>query len=849
MAQRSYDHSNGPPRYRGRRPSERGGRGRRPRRFHERVGGSRTISDLETARSIPDESSEISAQMSALSLEGQQERRRRPKLNSELHEALTVFDKNRTNCYGTSGSKTTVISNFFKVDSVPNFKIFNYSVDFEPPCESKMVKSKILKAISRSNWSNSVFSFTGQSIHLPHQLDVLEYEDIAFRESKYKIKLQPTGETVPGTEPFLAILGLVLRGRLNQIGFRMIQKNLFDMSPETCKTIEGFQIYPGVKASILPRKEGHLMLCIDRINKIVNQNSVASALRYFDLNTEVGRKGAKDHLVSSSVMTSYNNRFYRVTDIDFDCDATSKFLTDDNHHINFIDYYRDRYHLEVHQPRLPLLMARIRGKDGEKKDIRLIPEFCQIAGLDKAPPAEKAKMMQIVSKETIPQFRMRYIGEVLHRLTSVDRSAHFPLSISKKPEHVEGRYLIEPQPGDPGGHCRFEWRDMGRKMLFRIRLLNRWLVLVPEQYRVDNFLSCLRSVMAALGTYGADPLIRTYRVRGENAIGSVQNVLQSTGAASAEMVVVLMSNQCKKNFYPILKNTLSFSYGVPSQFIKEKNFHECKMSIMGKIGVQISCKTGSEPWSICGGFGQRFSNTMIIGIDCTHNREKSFSAIVCSLNPTFTRCYSRCYIQPKGQELVTYLTVCIKEAIERYKKYNGNKYPKSIIVYRDGIGDGQLECIGNSECNQINNVWKLTNNSVGNNKELPTLTYIVVKKRINSRFFMMDNRNGSYANPNGGLVVDKIVTINEWRDFYLISQKVTQGSATPSHYNILTNKSGFTMDEIQILSFKLCHMYFNWAGAIRVPAMCQYAHKLAYMAGMCFPSEPNERIHELLYYL
>ena len=26
----------------------------------------------------------------------------------------------------------------------------------------------------------------------------------------------------------------------------------------------------------------------------------------------------------------------------------------------------------------------------------------------------------------------------------------------------------------------------------------------------------------------------------------------------------------------------------------------------------------------------------------------------------------------------------------------------------------------------------------------------------------------------------------------------------------------------------MTHMYFNWPGTVRVPAPCQYAHKLAY---------------------
>ena len=28
------------------------------------------------------------------------------------------------------------------------------------------------------------------------------------------------------------------------------------------------------------------------------------------------------------------------------------------------------------------------------------------------------------------------------------------------------------------------------------------------------------------------------------------------------------------------------------------------------------------------------------------------------------------------------------------------------------------------------------------------------------------------------------------------------------------------------LAYKLTHLYFNWPGTVRVPAPCQYAHKL-----------------------
>lgn len=36
---------------------------------------------------------------------------------------------------------------------------------------------------------------------------------------------------------------------------------------------------------------------------------------------------------------------------------------------------------------------------------------------------------------------------------------------------------------------------------------------------------------------------------------------------------------------------------------------------------------------------------------------------------------------------------------------------------------------------------------------------------------------------------------------------------------------------IMELSFRLCYIYYNWTGAIKVPAPTMLAHKLAYIAG------------------
>jgi hypothetical protein len=39
---------------------------------------------------------------------------------------------------------------------------------------------------------------------------------------------------------------------------------------------------------------------------------------------------------------------------------------------------------------------------------------------------------------------------------------------------------------------------------------------------------------------------------------------------------------------------------------------------------------------------------------------------------------------------------------------------------------------------------------------------------------------------------------------------VRQGSVTPTHYNVIYDSMGLKPDYYQRLTYKLCHLYFNW---------------------------------------
>lgn len=84
-----------------------------------------------------------------------------------------------------------------------------------------------------------------------------------------------------------------------------------------------------------------------------------------------------------------------------------------------------------------------------------------------------------------------------------------------------------------------------------------------------------------------------------------------------------------------------------------------------------------------------------------------------------------------------------------------------------------------------------------------------------------------------------------------MSQNVTQGTVAPTYYNVI--QDGFNKgraDVMQTMTYKLCHLYFNWSGTTRIPAVVQYAKKLAFLVGQSLHVIPKVTdINNQLYFL
>lgn len=256
-------------------------------------------------------------------------------------------------------------------------------------------------------------------------------------------------------------------------------------------------------------------------------------------------------------------------------------------------------------------------------------------------------------------------------------------------------------------------------------------------------------------------------------------------------------------------------------------------------------------------------NTMIIGADVFHNvgqRDKKRSVIgfCASLDPAFTKFYTQVHFQAKkGDEFMTTIPNLVKKAIQVYFAANKKTYPDNIIFYRDGVGESQNDIVREQELNQILNLLK---EFYG--EKAPPLAYFIVTKRINDRFFCEDEGRGGgrggrggQGGPKGGLtnppsgtiVNDKVVTKNF--DFFLIAQNVTQGTCTPTRYEAIYNGTAIPEDVFWAITYYQCFNYYNWSGAIRVPACAMYAHKAGFMVGQTLSENPDETLANSLYFL
>nr|XP_009930781.1 PREDICTED: piwi-like protein 1 isoform X1 [Opisthocomus hoazin] len=794
---------------------------------------------------------QISAGFQELSLAERGGRRRDfHDLGVNTRQAVEHVQESKT---GSSGVMIKLITNYFRLTSRPQWALYQYHVDYSPEMEARRLRSALL--LRHEELIGKTHAFDGSILLLPKKLE-RKVTDVFSRTRNgedVKITITLTNELPPTSPTCLQFYNIIFRRLLKMLNLQQIGRNYYNPSDPISIPNHRLMVWPGFTSSILQYEES-IMLCMDVSHKVLRSETVLSFMYslYYQVEEQRFRDACAKELIGLIVLTKYNNRTYRVDDIDWDANPQCTFRKADGSEISFVDYYRRQYNQEITDLDQPVLISESKRRRGSMAvvPVVLIPELCFLTGLTEKMRNDFNMMKDLaVHTRLPPEQRQREISRLIDNIQNDDNvqkelrgwGLRFDSNLlSFTGRVVQGEKILQSGKAFEYNPQLAHWSKETRGVpLICAKPLDNWLLIYTRRnYDVANTL--LQNLFKVTPSMGIR-MNKATMIEVDDRTDAYVKALQQSVTPDTNIAVCILSSS-RKDKYDAIKKYLCIDCPIPSQCVVARTLSkpQTAMAIATKIALQMNCKMGGELWSV----EIPLKQVMIVGIDCYHDTlsgKHSIAGFVASLNQTMTRWFSRCAVQGRGQELVDGLKACLQAALRDWFKWN--KYlPSRIIVYRDGVGDGQLNTLVNYEVPQFLDCLK----SVGKDYN-PRLTVIVVKKRVNTRFFAQCA--GTLKNPPPGTVVDVEVTRPEWYDFFIVSQAVRDGCVAPTHYNVIYDTSKLKPDHLQRLTYKLCHMYYNWSGVIRVPAPCQYAHKLAFLVGQSIHREPSLLLSDRLYYL
>ncbi|KAJ6014512.1 hypothetical protein N7540_009103 [Penicillium herquei] len=260
-------------------------------------------------------------------------------------------------------------------------------------------------------------------------------------------------------------------------------------------------------------------------------------------------------------------------------------------------------------------------------------------------------------------------------------------------------------------------------------------------------------------------------------------------------------------------------FGILTHCAKIEKFIGADKQYMANNAMKVNLKLGGVCQSIDISAYKLLqkAKTMIVGLDVTHptgadpKNFPSIAAIVASTDGRLGQWPGDTRVQEERKEMISDLGSMLESRIVLWRRLN-NVLPENIIIYRDGVSDGQYKKVMDDEVAQIKTMFR----RVYEARKGPNVTFVIVTKRHHVRFFpTKSNDLDRNNNPQPGTVVDRGVTRAGLWDFYLQAQSAIMGSARPAHYvvmydEIFTNKAanpeGKPADTLQELTHSVCYM-------------------------------------------
>ncbi|EEB07533.1 hypothetical protein SJAG_02621 [Schizosaccharomyces japonicus yFS275] len=789
------------------------------------------------------------------------------------------YDKYSKDGYGTIGRPITLLSNFYRIENLPNDTIYQYHVVIGDGTRvprklvNKIWNSEDVKKFLKKSWKNCVFD--GRSLLFSKDkiedgaTDVVVDPDRP--ERKVAFAIQRTSninlETVtqfvqsrysldPQVLGGIMFLDLLLKKTPSETLYGFNRS--FFTGNRPYQLGGGLDAWKGFYQSIRPgqgfmtvnidvctsafwREDSLLRVLLDYTNRHhpndLERMQLAAIGRRFRL-----LKVTCQH--RNNAGTALSKKQYSIERFSSGSALDETFLrrvpnSDKEERISVADYFLEHHNVRLEFPNLPCAII----KNGAKLPL----ELCYIVKGQrysaKLNSNQTAQMIRFACQR--PHERVKDIEQFVHS-SAWDKDPNlkeYGMRISRNMLDVPARILDAPRImyHDDYEHPRDgRWNLRGKRFLITPdRPVRSWAVVcflptrILPNNKIENFLRTYVNTLTGLGISFECKNPRIYRQdpRG-NLEGLLGDVIKKTAdfhrATPDYLFFILDSNSPEP--YATIKRLCNTKFGIPSQCALRKHIEGAKPQYCANLGMKVNAKLGGvnvhlEPKS----FPLGNIPTIILGGDVYHPARggsgASIGSMVGSIDLHGCKYTAMSRAQNRNQEMIQGMKDMVVYFLQGFRHIT-KKEPAQIIYFRDGVSDGQFKQVVDEELAEIKQACYFLSP-----KYKPRILVCSTQKRHHARFFVKKPQDGDRnGNPKPGTIVEKVVTHPFEYDFYLVSHPSLQGVSVPIHYTVLYDEIKMPPDQFQSLCYNLCYVYARATTAVSLVPPVYYAHLLSNMA-------------------
>ncbi|PSR84661.1 Protein argonaute like [Actinidia chinensis var. chinensis] len=516
--------------------------------------------------------------------------------------------------------------------------------------------------------------------------------------------------------------------------------------------------------------------------------------------------------------------------------------------IGLVEYFRQKYDKEVIYMDIPCLNL---GKGNRQNYVPM--EFCSLVEGQRYPTdklgRESGKLLKKISMPS-PMERKNAICEML-RADDGPRGnvlQNFGMEVENNMTRLLGRVIGPPKlklrtsTGEVNAitvdHVKCDW-NLVRNSVVEGKPLERWALIDFSKYERNRlnpnaFIPNLIKRCSIRGVLVQQPVVYHYTgMREFYSVAKIRTLLASVvkeanGKCKGGLQLIICVMPEEHQAYNYLKWVSEREIGVLTQCCLAGHANEGKDNFFANLALKINAKLGgsnTELMECFPGF-EGEDHVMFVGADVNHPaaasdvRCTSIAAVVATINwPAANRYAARiCPQERRKEQIVNFGSMCL-DLVNTYARINKVK-PKKIVVFRDGVSDGQFDMVLNAELLDLQRAIYTENYR-------PTITLIVAQKRHMTRLFLENGKNG-ICNVPPGTVVDTTIVDPSLYDFYLCSHYGTIGTSKPTHYYVLRDEHNFTADQLQKLIYDLCFTFARCTKPVSLVPPVYYADLVAF---------------------